>query len=171
MAKRPKSVKTVRRSFTIWTDGGCKPNPGVGGWGALIRDAAGKESELSGGRHTTTNNRMELTAAVVALETVGDVDEKTDLIVYTDSTYVQNGVTRWYRNWVRNNWVTQMGAPVANSELWRRLLEATKRHRIQWRWVKGHSGVPENERVDQLATVARERVAAMPEDTLDYTFF
>lgn len=138
----------------IWTDGGCKPNPGPGGWGVLLR-YKGTERELSGGETATTNNRMELTAAAEALEAL-----KRPCVVslHTDSEYVRNGITRWHTGWVRRNWRNASGDPVANMDLWRRLLDAAKPHDVSWHWVKGHSGVPENERVDQLATEARIRI-------------
>ncbi|MFT8474011.1 MAG: ribonuclease HI, partial [Acetobacter orientalis] len=126
----------------IWTDGGCRPNPGPGGWGVLLR-FKGVEREMSGGELETTNNRMELTAAAEALESL-----KRPCVVHlhTDSEYVRNGITRWHTGWVRRNWRNASGDPVANMDLWRRLLEANKRHDVSWFWVKGHSGVPENER-------------------------
>lgn len=135
----------------IWTDGGCRPNPGPGGWGVLLR-FKGVEREMSGGELETTNNRMELTAAAEALESL-----KRPCIVHlhTDSEYVRNGITRWHTGWVRRNWRNASGDPVANMDLWRRLLEANKRHDVSWFWVKGHSGVLENERVDELATQGR----------------
>ncbi|MFT9315248.1 MAG: ribonuclease HI [Acetobacter orientalis] len=135
----------------IWTDGGCRPNPGPGGWGVLLR-FKGVEREMSGGELETTNNRMELTAAAEALESL-----KRPCVVHlhTDSEYVRNGITRWHTGWVRRNWRNASGDPVANMDLWRRLLEANKRHDVSWFWVKGHSGVPENERVDELATQGR----------------
>ncbi|MBS0959052.1 MULTISPECIES: ribonuclease HI [Acetobacter] len=135
----------------IWTDGGCRPNPGPGGWGVLLR-FKGKEKELSGGEAETTNNRMELTAATRALEAL-----KRPCIVrlHTDSEYVRNGITRWHTGWVRRNWRNAAGDPVANMDLWRELLAAAKPHDVSWHWVKGHSGVPENERVDELATQGR----------------
>ena len=136
----------------IWTDGGCKPNPGPGGWAALLC-YKGHEREISGAEPATTNNRMELTAAAAALESL---KRPSHVIVHTDSEYVRNGVTRWSTGWVRKNWRTASGDPVANMDLWRRLLEAASRHEIEWRWVRGHSGDIRNERVDQLATLARQ---------------
>jgi ribonuclease HI len=136
----------------IWTDGGCKPNPGPGGWGAILR-FRGVERELSGADPATTNNRMELTAATMALEAL---TRPCSVVLHTDSQYVKNGVTRWHEGWVRRNWRNSAGDPVANVELWRRLLEAAKGHRIEWRWVPGHSGDPMNDRVDALATKARD---------------
>ncbi len=136
----------------IWTDGGCKPNPGPGGWGAILR-FRGVEKELSGAEPRTTNNRMELTAAAMALETL---KRPCQVVLHTDSQYVKNGVTRWHAGWVRRNWRNAAGDPVANMDLWRRLLDAAAAHRIEWRWVRGHSGHPMNERADALATAARE---------------
>jgi ribonuclease HI len=136
----------------IWTDGGCKPNPGPGGWAAILR-FRGVERELSGAEPATTNNRMELTAAAMALEAL---KRPCGVVLHTDSEYLKNGVTRWHEGWVRRNWRNASGDPVANMDLWRRLLEAAKAHRIEWRWVRGHSGNPMNERVDRLATRARD---------------
>ncbi|MBS0966414.1 ribonuclease HI [Acetobacter okinawensis] len=143
-----------RMQVEIWTDGGCKPNPGPGGWGVLLR-CKGVERELSGGELATTNNRMELTAAAEALEAL---KKPCTVNLHTDSEYVRNGITRWHTGWVRRNWRNAAGDPVANMDLWRRLLDAAKPHDVSWHWVKGHSGVPENEQVDQLATEARIRM-------------
>ena len=136
----------------IWTDGGCKPNPGPGGWAAVMRFKS-VERELSGAETATTNNRMELTAAARALETL---KRPCRVVVHTDSEYVKNGITRWHTGWVRKNWRNAAGDPVANMDLWRRLLDAVKIHEIEWRWVRGHSGDVMNERADVLATLARE---------------
>lgn len=136
----------------IWTDGGCKPNPGPGGWGAILRFRAA-EKELSGAELSTTNNRMELTAAAAALEAL---KRPCKVILHTDSEYLRNGVTRWSAGWVRRNWRNAAGDPVANLDLWKRLLEAAARHRIEWRWVRGHAGDEMNERADRLATSARD---------------
>jgi ribonuclease HI len=142
------------QTVEIWTDGGCKPNPGPGGWAALLkfRDTV---KELAGGEAETTNNRMELTAAAAALEAL-----KRPCIIklHTDSEYLKNGITRWHTGWVRKNWRTAAGDPVKNMDLWRRILDAAKPHTIEWRWVRGHSGDPMNDRVDVLATQARERL-------------
>jgi ribonuclease HI len=135
----------------IWTDGGCKPNPGPGGWGAVLR-FRGKERELFGGELATTNNRMELTAAAAALEAL---TRPCKVIVHTDSEYVRNGITKWHTGWVRRNWRNAAGDPVANMDLWQRLLAAEKPHEVDWRWVRGHSGDEMNDRVDALATQAR----------------
>ncbi len=136
----------------IWTDGGCKPNPGPGGWAAILR-FAGVEKELSGAEAKTTNNRMELTAACAALETL---KRPCRVVLYTDSEYVKNGITRWHTGWVRRNWRNAAGDPVANMDLWQRLLAAEKQHQVEWKWVRGHAGDPMNERADVLATRARE---------------
>ena len=136
----------------IWTDGGCKPNPGPGGWAAILKRGP-IEKELTGGDRTTTNNRMELTAAAAALEAL---TRPCKVVVHTDSEYVRNGITRWSTGWVRRNWRNASGDPVANMDLWRRLLEAVKPHDIEWKWVRGHAGDVMNERADRLATAARE---------------
>jgi ribonuclease HI len=137
---------------SIWTDGGCKPNPGPGGWAAVLR-FRDTVRELSGRADVTTNNRMELTAAAEALEALR---RPCRVVVHTDSEYVRNGITRWHTGWVRKNWRTSTGDPVANMDLWKRLLEAVKIHDVEWRWVRGHSGDEMNERADRLATAARE---------------
>lgn len=136
----------------IWTDGGAKPNPGPGGWGAILR-FRGIERELSGGERATTNNRMELTAAAAALEAL---KRPCRVTLHTDSEYVKNGVTRWHAGWVRKNWRNSTGDPVKNIDLWQRLLAAAAKHCVDWRWVRGHAGNVMNERVDELATRARE---------------
>jgi ribonuclease HI len=131
----------------IWTDGACSGNPGPGGWGAILRYGA-SEKELFGGAPDTTNNRMELTAAIMALEAL-----KRDCAVdlYTDSQYVRNGIMSWMAGWKRNGWRTADRKPVKNVELWQRLEAAQTHHRIRWHWVKGHAGHSENERADELA--------------------
>jgi ribonuclease HI len=135
-----------------YTDGACSGNPGPGGWGVLLiareGEAVVKERELSGGELLTTNNRMELLAAISALETLAKPSEIT---VVTDSAYVKNGVTEWIHGWKRNGWRTAGKDPVKNVELWQRLDAAQARHRVQWRWIKGHAGHEENERADALA--------------------
>ena len=138
------------KSIVIYTDGACLGNPGPGGWGALLR-YRDIERELSGGEPQTTNNRMELMAAIVALETL---TEACRVDLHTDSQYVRQGITEWLRNWVRRGWKTAAGGAVKNQDLWQRLQAASERHAIEWHWVKGHSGHPENERVDALATAA-----------------
>lgn len=137
------SAKTVQ----IHTDGACLGNPGPGGWAALLR-SNGRERELVGGEADTTNNRMELMAAICALEAL---KESCVVTLHTDSQYVRQGITTWMANWVRRGWKTAGGDPVKNRDLWERLNLATRNHRIDWRWVKGHSGDPDNDRVDVLA--------------------
>jgi ribonuclease HI len=141
-------------SVEIWTDGSCKPNPGPGGWAAVLR-FRDTVRELSGRADATTNNRMELTAAAEALEALR---RPCRVVVHTDSEYVRNGITRWHTGWVRRNWRNAAGEPVANMDLWRRLLDAAAQHQIDWRWVRGHAGDEMNERADRLATAAREAV-------------
>jgi ribonuclease HI len=145
------SLSTKAEPVKIWTDGGCKPNPGPGGWGAVLV-FRGTERELSGADPDTTNNRMELTAAACALEAL---TRPCRVVLHTDSEYVRNGITRWHTGWVRRNWRSAAGDPVKNMDLWRRLLDAAKPHQIDWLWVRGHSGDVMNERVDMLATKAR----------------
>ncbi|WP_417811884.1 ribonuclease HI [Thalassospira alkalitolerans] len=134
----------------IYTDGACSGNPGPGGWGAIMR-FRGMEKEMSGGDPETTNNRMEMMAAISALEAL-----KRPCIVniYTDSSYVCDGITKWIFGWQKRGWKTADKKPVKNVELWQRLLEATKIHKVEWHWVKGHAGHPENERCDELARLA-----------------
>ncbi|HYG07610.1 MAG TPA: ribonuclease HI [Stenotrophomonas sp.] len=135
------------KSIEIHTDGSCLGNPGPGGWAALLR-YNGREKTLSGGEAVTTNNRMELMAAIQALEAL---TEPCQIVLHTDSQYVRQGITEWMAGWLRRHWKTAGGDPVKNRELWERLHQATLRHSIDWRWVKGHNGDPDNERVDQLA--------------------
>jgi ribonuclease HI len=133
----------------IYTDGACHGNPGPGGWGAVLL-YGDHEKELHGGEAApTTNNRMELTAPIQALESL---TRPSIVHIHTDSSYVRNGITSWLRNWKRNGWRTSGGQPVKNADLWRRLEEATGRHQVEWFWVKGHAGDPGNERADRLAT-------------------
>jgi len=134
----------------IWTDGACLGNPGPGGWGALLR-WNGHERELSGGEPETTNNRRELMAAIQGLESL---KRPCRVILTTDSQYVRKGITEWMTNWKKNGWKTASKKPVKNAELWQRLDTARERHDVQWDWVKGHSGHPENERADELASAA-----------------
>ena len=138
---------STRPRVTIWSDGACSGNPGPGGWGAVIRSGA-HEKELSGGEALTTNNRMELTAAIAALEAL---QRPSTLTLVTDSAYLRDGVTRWIQGWKANGWRTAGRQPVKNEALWRRLDAAAARHDIAWDWVKGHAGHPENERADALA--------------------
>ncbi len=131
----------------IYTDGACSGNPGPGGWGAILR-YNGVEKELSGGAAETTNNRMELIAAIEALEAL---KRPAKVRLYTDSTYVKDGITKWIHGWKTKGWKTANKKPVKNEDLWRRLEEALARHEVEWHWVRGHSGHPENERADALA--------------------
>lgn len=131
----------------IYTDGACSGNPGPGGWGAILR-YNGTEKELSGGEALTTNNRMELMAAIMALEAL---KRPSKAALYTDSVYVRDGITKWIHGWKRNGWKTAAKKPVKNDDLWKRLDAALKSHEIEWHWVKGHAGHPENERADALA--------------------
>lgn len=135
-----------------YTDGACSGNPGPGGWGVLMRamdgDAVKKERELKGGEPQTTNNRMELLAAIHALESL---TRPSRITIITDSAYVKNGVTGWIHGWKRNGWKTAAKKPVKNAELWQRLDAAQHTHDVTWEWVKGHAGHPENERADELA--------------------
>jgi ribonuclease HI len=134
----------------IFTDGACSGNPGPGGWGALLR-YNGKVKELSGGEALTTNNRMELMAAISALSAL---KEAVEADLYTDSVYVRDGIRSWIENWKRNGWKTSDKKPVKNAELWQALDEARRRHKVTWHWIKGHAGHPENERADELARMA-----------------
>ena len=136
----------------IYTDGACSGNPGPGGWGAILRygDA---EKELSGGEKETTNNRMELMAAISALEAL---KKPSKLTIVTDSNYVKDGITKWIHGWKKNGWRNSAKKPVKNAELWQRLDEATRRHDITWEWIRGHTGHPENERADELARQGME---------------
>jgi ribonuclease HI len=142
--------------ITIYTDGACRGNPGPGGWGALLAED-GALRELSGGEPATTNNRMELLAAIAALESLPAGSE---VLLYTDSRYVMDGLTKWMPNWVRNGWRTAAKKPVKNQDLWQRLHAAAARHRIEWQWVEGHTGVPGNERADALANEAIDAMQA-----------
>jgi ribonuclease HI len=138
----------------IHTDGACIGNPGPGGWGALLRH--GKvERELSGGEPDTTNNRMELLAAIMALEALNRACE---IELHTDSQFVQKGIGEWLPNWIRRGWKTASGDPVKNQDLWLRLQAAAQHHQVKWRWVKGHAGHADNERVDKLARAAAEKI-------------
>ena len=149
-------MNQASKTVEIHTDGACLGNPGPGGWGALLR-CKGRERELSGGDPATTNNRMELMGAIMALETLS---EPCTVVLHTDSQYVRQGITLWMPNWVRRGWKTAGGDPVKNRDLRERLELATRRHAIDWRWVKGHSGDPDNERVDMLARNAALKLRA-----------
>lgn len=137
----------------IYTDGGCRPNPGNGGWAAILH-YEGKERELSGGERNTTNNRMELTAAVRALEVL---KRPCSVRIYTDSEYLKNGITAWLPQWKRNGWKRKDGS-LKNKDLWQRLDGLTARHKVEWKWLKGHAGHPINERCDELASRAIARL-------------
>ncbi|MEO7655033.1 MAG: ribonuclease HI [Sphingomicrobium sp.] len=136
----------------IYTDGACRGNPGPGGWAALLRKGA-TEREISGGEPDTTNNRMELTAAIRALEALV---RPCRVQLHTDSSHVRDGITRWIHRWRANGWRTSDRKPVKNADLWQALIDAAEPHRVEWHWVKAHSGHPENERVDALACVAAD---------------
>ncbi|OZV83828.1 ribonuclease HI [Micromonospora echinospora] len=152
---------TTGRVVEIWTDGACSGNPGPGGWGAVLRYGA-HEREISGGEATaTTNNRMELMAAIQALESL---TRAVTVRIHTDSTYVRNGITGWLASWKRNGWLTAARQPVKNADLWQRLETACGRHEVTWHWVKGHSGHPENERADALANRGMTEARAASRD-------
>ena len=139
----------------IFTDGACKGNPGPGGWGALLR-LGRHEKELAGAEAETTNNRMEMTAAIEGLRAL---TEPCAVALYTDSKYLIDGMTKWIGGWQKRGWVNASKKPVRNADLWHELIELAERHDIAWNWVKGHSGHPENERVDRLASDAAEEIA------------
>jgi ribonuclease HI len=134
----------------IFTDGACSGNPGPGGWGAIVQ-FKGEQRELSGGDRHTTNNKMEMTAAIEALDSLLT---SCKVVITTDSTYLRDGITKWIVNWKRNGWRTADKKPVKNADLWVQLDELNRRHSIEWRWVRGHAGHPENERCDELAREA-----------------
>jgi ribonuclease HI len=134
----------------IFTDGACSGNPGPGGWGAILRTGE-HEKELSGGERATTNNRMELTAVIRGLEAL---KRPSSVTIHTDSRYVMDGLTQWMPRWKKNGWKTADKKPVKNEDLWRELDALCAKHELQWRWVKGHAGHPENERADELARAA-----------------
>jgi ribonuclease HI len=146
-AKLPSDSAETETRVEVFTDGACSGNPGPGGWGAILR-WRGEERELYGGEPQTTNNRMELMAAIMALETL---KRALPVDLYTDSQYVRQGIMDWLPKWKKNGWKTSDKKPVKNAELWRRLEEAASRHDVNWHWVRGHSGHPENERADELA--------------------
>lgn len=145
-----------RKIVEIFTDGACSGNPGPGGWGAILRFGP-HERELQGAEPDTTNNRMELMAAIVALESL---KEPCDIDLTTDSQYVRQGITEWMPGWIRKNWRTAAGQPVKNKDLWQRLSTAAAMHHVRWHWVKGHSNHPENERCDALARDAITQMRA-----------
>ncbi len=143
-------MKTSSKHVRIYTDGACKGNPGPGGWGAVLKYGS-HIREIKGYSRHTTNNIMELTAVIEAL---GTLKESCRVTVTTDSTYVKNGITSWIAKWKKNGWKTAARKPVKNQQLWQKLDNAVQRHTLQWHWVKGHSGHPENERADSLANEA-----------------
>jgi ribonuclease HI len=138
------------KKVEVFTDGACKGNPGPGGWGAVLR-MGHNEKDISGGEAATTNNRMELTAVIRALDALR---EPCEVHLHTDSRYVIDGITKWIFGWQKNGWRTAARKPVLNADLWQELLSAVRRHKIHWTWVKGHDGHPENERADKLASDA-----------------
>ena len=140
----------------LFTDGACKGNPGAGGWGALLRYGRA-EKELYGGEAATTNNRMELMAVIQGL---GALTRPSRVRITTDSQYVKNGITQWIHNWKRNGWKTAAKKPVKNVDLWQQLDQAVARHEVEWQWVKGHAGHPENERADALANQGIQELSA-----------
>ncbi len=143
------------KQVAIFTDGACKGNPGPGGWGVLLRMGT-HEKELSGGEAQTTNNRMEMTAALQGLSAL---IEPCDVTLYTDSRYLIDGMTKWIEGWQKRGWKNASKKPVRNADLWHELIAAAAPHSIAWEWVRGHSGHPENERVDRLASDAAEQIA------------
>lgn len=149
-------MRVAENTIVIHTDGACSGNPGPGGWGAILH-WKGHEKELSGAESETTNNRMELMAAIAALEAL---KRRSTVRLVTDSTYVRDGVTKWIHGWKRNGWKTAAKKPVKNEDLWKRLEAIASNHDVTWEWVKGHAGHPENERADQLA---REAISTLSE--------
>jgi ribonuclease HI len=152
-------MPTVKPVVLIYTDGACDPNPGVGGWAAiLIHPDTGKKSEISGGERDSTNNRMELTAVIEALSRL---KMPSIITLVTDSEYVKNAFTqKWLVNWQKRNWMTAGRKPVKNRDLWEKLVELTATHHIEWKWVRGHAFDPLNNRCDELAVAARQKIAA-----------
>ncbi len=148
-------MKSSNPEVTIYTDGGCAPNPGPGGWGALIVFGE-HEKELCGGAAASTNNQMELTAAISALSAL---TKPCKVTLYTDSQYLRKGITEWMRDWKRRGWKTASNEPVKNRDLWEKLDALAPQHDIVWKWVKGHAGHEQNERVDRLAAAGRAKFA------------
>jgi ribonuclease HI len=146
-AKAEQSAEANNQVVTLYTDGACKGNPGPGGWGAYLK-YKGKTRELCGGEKETTNNRMELLAAIEGLEVL---TRGCKVELFTDSQYMRQGITQWIHNWKKNGWKTSNKKPVKNADLWQRLDAQVKRHQVEWHWVKGHSGHPGNEKADELA--------------------
>ncbi len=147
----------MNKIVEAWTDGACRGNPGPGGWGALLR-YDGKEKRLCGGENDTTNNRMELMAAIMTLESL---TRSCHVLLTTDSTYVMKGLTEWMPNWKKRGWKTAAKKPVKNVDLWQRLDAAAQRHEVEWKWVKGHSGHTENEIADELANQGIDEMNVM----------
>ena len=143
-------MSTLQKTVTIYTDGACKGNPGPGGWGAILK-YEGHVKEIKGYSHNTTNNIMEITAVIESLKSL---KRSCHIVITTDSNYVKDGITDWIHDWKKRGWKTSGKKPVKNKELWQQLDLETKRHKIRWEWVKGHSGHPENERADELANEA-----------------
>ncbi len=141
----------MANEIIVYTDGGCDPNPGPGGWAALILNGITRR-EISGAEVKSTNNRMELTAAIEALRTI---EGKSLITLYTDSQYLKKGIDEWMPRWLARNWRGTNG-PIANQDLWQELLKVSGRHQVTWRWLRGHTGYPENERVDRLCKIARD---------------
>ena len=137
--------------YTIYTDGACSGNPGPGGWGAVIFDEKNKQNNISGKVKETTNNRMELIAPIMALK---KIESKSDVVIFTDSTYVKNGITEWIKKWEKNNWKNSKKEPVKNKDLWIRLNNLCQKNNVVWKWVKGHSNNKYNNLADELATEA-----------------
>jgi ribonuclease HI len=144
-------------TVVIYTDGACKGNPGPGGWGAVLQ-YGGSERELFGGASATTNNRMEMTAVIKALESL---ESRRPVVIYTDSQYVKNGIQTWIHGWKKNGWKTADRKPVKNADLWRELDALAARHDVEWHWVRGHNDTPGNERADALANRGAEQVAGL----------
>jgi ribonuclease HI len=148
------SAAQAMKRIDIFTDGACKGNPGPGGWGAILRMGS-HEKEMSGGEAETTNNRMEMTAVIRALKAL---TEPCAVTIHTDSRYVIDGMTKWIEGWKRKGWVSASKQPVRNQDLWHDLIEAVLHHQIEWQWIKGHDGHPENERADKLASDAAMKI-------------
>jgi ribonuclease HI len=155
---------TENRFFSaveLYTDGACRGNPGIGGWGALLQSGSGKK-ELSGWEENTTNNRMELMAAIRGLEAI---ERSSEIVLYTDSQYVCKGITEWIANWKLKGWRTASGKPVKNSGLWKELDAVCRGHTVEWQWVRGHAGNPGNERADALANLAIDQYLESRQDS------
>jgi ribonuclease HI len=157
-------VNSDIKTITIWTDGACSGNPGPGGWGAIL-EWNGKRRELSGGEAETTNNRMELTAAIEALKALNGGPHTVDL--WTDSSYVKDGISKWIHGWKQNGWKTAAKKPVRNAQLWQALDRLASAHNVRWHWVKGHAGHAENERADELAREGMAPFKLDPDKTVD----